>query len=313
MHKEMTQQAENHPCIPSISEPSAALPSISIYGSCASRDVFSLTQDKHFELKAYIARQSIISAVAPRIPEGALSLHNPSSFRQRAVECDLQKTAFEMLRQSKSDYLLIDLIDERFPLLPLFGSYVTASNEFYEIVPAQYRSTNSVDKHIENGKLYLGPVCTESAIQAFCERLQEIYRCDQVILHQAMFVDRYWSDTNRSYATLSTQERESNGTVKGIYQGIRAKANGFILKFGRKKRFAKHYLASNHRLNAILETMYSRIQFYLPGVHVIRELDGIAADENHKWGLAPMHYEQDYYRRVLSRLYEIAGLPKREG
>ena len=52
----------------------------------------------------------------------------------------------------------------------------------------------------------------------------------------------------------------------------------------------------------------TRIQAYLPGVHVIREIDGMAADENHKWGLAPMHYQKEYYDRVLGRIYEITGI-----
>lgn len=34
----------------------------------------------------------------------------------------------------------------------------------------------------------------------------------------------------------------------------------------------------------------------------------MAADENHKWGLAAMHDQPEYYARVLARLYEITGL-----
>lgn len=252
-------------------------PSLSIYGSCVSRDIFEFTQDDKFELKAYVARQSMISAVAPPLPDGAIPLQNPSQFRMRAVEYDLKKSAFAVLQESKSDYLLIDLIDERFPLLSIMGSLVTASNEFYESTPAEYRSVDKVEKRLKDGKLYLGDVCVEDAVQEFCTRLRQIYDPEQIIIHHATFVDQYLS------------------------------------KSGAQKRFAKHYLAANHRLNAILETMYSRIQFYLPGVYVIRETAGALADENHKWGLAPMHYEVDYYRRVLARLYEIADLAENKG
>ena len=252
-------------------------PSISIYGSCVSRDVFALAQDQRFELKAYVARQSMLSAVSPKIPKDALSLHNPSSFRQRAVEYDLQKTAFQVLRENKSDFLLIDLIDERFPLLPLFGSYVTASNEFYESVPEQYRSVASVQKCLKNGKLYLGNICAEAGVQEFCLRLSEIYNPEQIIIHYATFTDQYLS------------------------------------KSGKQTSFAKHYLSANHRINSILDVMYNRLACYLPGAHIIRETDGVLADENHKWGLAPMHYEVDYYRRVLARLYEIADLAENKG
>ena len=271
---------ERHP-LPAISHDHSVShsgpPSISIYGSCVSRDVFAIAQDDRFEIRSYIARQSILSAVAPPIPQGAIPLQNPSAFRLRAVECDLRKSAFAELRESKSDYLMIDLIDERFPLLPFSGSYITASNEFYESAPKSYSSAGTVKKHLKNGELYLGSLCIEDGIQAFCSRLGEIYRPEQVILHCAEFVDQYRS------------------------------------KSGEIERFTSHYLAENHRLNAILEAMFDRIQTYLPGVHVIRELGAPLSAEPHRWGLTPMHYEQSYYRRVLSRLYEIADLPENEG
>ena len=247
-------------------------PSLSIYGSCVSRDILAIANDTKFELRAYIARQSVISAVAPKIARGKIPLHNPSSFQMRAVECDLWKDAFQVLKASRSDYLLLDMIDERFPLFPLFGSYATASNEFYESAPKQYRSVEKLEKHLKDGELYFGEQCAENAVKEFCARLGEIYRPEQIILHYATMVDQY---------------RTKSGQIKS---------------------FPFYQLNANHRLNAVVETIYSRIQSYLPGVHVIREVDGMVADEGHKWGLAPMHYEQEYYVRVLTRLYEIAGL-----
>ena len=247
-------------------------PSISIYGSCVSRDIFELAHDTKFELKAYIARQSVISAVAPKIPEGKIVLQNPSPFRLRAVVHDFAKDTFEVLKESKSDYLLLDLIDERFPLLSLFDSYVTASNEFYESVPEQYRSTKKLSKSIKDGELYVGNRCVEDAVMQFCTRLKEIYSPEQIIIH---------------YATMLDQYRSTSGKVK---------------------TFPPHQLRASHQINAVMETICNRMKFYLPGVHVIHCVDGIVAEENHKWGLAPMHYEQKYYERVLRRLYEYSGL-----
>lgn len=247
-------------------------PSINIYGSCVSRDIFALAKDDKFELKSYIARQSVISAVAPKIPCVEIPLHNSSSFKMRVVEYDLHKSAFEVLKANKSDYLLLDMIDERFPLLPLFGSYATASNEFYESAPEKYCSAEKLEKHLKDGKLYLGEQCVEDAVKEFCSRLTEIYYPEQIIIHYATMLDQYRS------------------------------------KSGRVKTFPFYQLNANHRLNAVIEAIYSRIQSYLPGVYVIRESDGMVADENHKWGLAPMHYEQEYYVRVLNKIYQYTGL-----
>ena len=126
--------------------------SLSIYGSCVSRDVLTIANDTKFDLKVYIARQSMISAVAPKISEGAIPLENSSAFRKRVVESDLRKNAFELLKANKSDYFMLDLIDERFPLLRLFGSYVTASSEFYESAPKKYRLMDKLEKRLEDGK-----------------------------------------------------------------------------------------------------------------------------------------------------------------
>ena len=188
------------------------------------------------------------------------------------MESDLRKNAFELLKANKSDYFMLDLIDERFPLLRLFGSYVTASSEFYESAPKKYRLMDKLEKRLEDGKLYLGDYCVEDAVKEFCTRLKEIYAPEQIILHCASMLDYYRS------------------------------------KSGELTMFKPSKITANHQINAVMEAMCSRIQSYLPGLHVIQEIDGIVADENHKWGLATMHYQQEYYARVLARLYEIAGL-----
>ena len=51
--------------------------------------------------------------------------------------------------------------------------------------------------------------------------------------------------------------------------------------------------------------MYSRIEKNLPGINIIDEMEGTVASEKHKWGLAPMHYEEDYYYRVLTKILKI--------
>lgn len=245
---------------------------LSIFGSCVSRDVLAIANDTKFDLKAYIARQSVLSAVAAKIPEDEIPLQNPSAFQLRMVKSDLRKDAFQVLKANQSDYLLLDCIDERFPLLALCGSCVTASFEFYASTAQRYRSARKLEKHVKDGRLYLKDRCVEGAIEEFCARLREIYAPEQIILHYALMVNQYHA------------------------------------KSGQLTPFEPEKISANYCINGIIETIYSRIQAYLPGVHVIREIDGMAADENHKWGLAPMHYQKEYYDRVLGRIYEITGI-----
>lgn len=51
----------------------------------------------------------------------------------------------------------------------------------------------------------------------------------------------------------------------------------------------------------MLKYMYDFTEKYVKRLKVIDISDKYSADENHKWGLAPMHYQQEYY-------YEAAKL-----
>lgn len=52
--------------------------------------------------------------------------------------------------------------------------------------------------------------------------------------------------------------------------------------------------------NAKLDVMYEYVENILPPSSII-EVDKslLIADSNHKWGLSPFHYTDDYYRKML--------------
>ncbi|MGK3958291.1 DUF6270 domain-containing protein [Arthrobacter sp. R4] len=99
-----------------------------IYGSCVSRDAFQFPHDMH--LVDYVARSPLGSAFA-EIPS-ALDFSTASissSFQRRMVEIDLKKELASILRHSEYDLLLLDLIDERIPLMNYEHSVVAYSSE----------------------------------------------------------------------------------------------------------------------------------------------------------------------------------------
>jgi Family of unknown function (DUF6270)/Heparinase II/III-like protein/Heparinase II/III N-terminus len=111
---------------------SGTLLSVSIFGSCVSRDAFALdTAATNFRLAGYIARSSFASqSCAPWIDEDLLSGIS-SDFQRRMVRADLEKTLFTSPILLQSDVLLIDLIDDRFDLVEFRpGCFATASSEF---------------------------------------------------------------------------------------------------------------------------------------------------------------------------------------
>ena len=115
---------------------------IAILGSCISRDIFRHLKLDHL-VSEYRARTSIHSLTKKQI--GNIELVNlpDSKFQSKMVIADFEKTDLNL---SNSDFLIIDLIDERFELITNFGSVVTLSNEVLK-----YNEIGVLNKYIERG------------------------------------------------------------------------------------------------------------------------------------------------------------------
>lgn len=241
----------------------------SIFGSCVSRDLFEYAGETGLQVGRYIARESIISAVSAPVPVEESEIELTSPFQKKMVLADCAKSAFDRLRSNKSDFLMIDLIDERFDLIKLRGSLVTASNEVCEGLKKIIGGCEKVGKTYKEQRVWFGDEPVGGYVKTFCEKLREIYEPGQIFLHRALMTDFYL---------------DSAGEVR---------------------KFSRNYLEYNRKTNRILSYMYDLIENCLPGIHVIAEMDGTYASEKHKWGLAPMHYTDEYYFRVLEKVCEV--------
>jgi len=111
-----------------------------IYGSCVSRDTFEHLDPERFELVAYVARQSALSAYTRPVelmPPPTLE----SRFQQRMISGDFASSLRPQIAAAATDtdLVLIDLVDERLGayLLP-DGSVITRSVELMESGAEQY-------------------------------------------------------------------------------------------------------------------------------------------------------------------------------
>ena len=260
-----------------------------IYGSCVSRDIFEYDEMKDMKLLQYVARQSVLSCMSEPVSVSDEQIELDSPFQKRMVLMDLRKNTFDIFEENPGDYLLIDLIDERLPLGKLGNSYFTVSNEMAQGFNAKKYKTLS--KRVYGNKLcleyqstirfpfsikFLNRFCAkkdnmdcEEMIRMFCKRILSLYDQNQIILNRALLVDWY------------------------------------INEYGNVKLFPKNYLKFNSEANTVLSFMYDRLVSYMPNIHIVDEMEGVYADERHKWGLAPMHYQGDYYLRVIDRLKTI--------
>jgi len=101
-----------------------------IYGSCVSRDAVEVNDD--LTVAAYVARQSVISAMTPPVAVRSGQTGLASAFQRRMVVGDLGSDALKRIGEAGpgADIVLLDLIDERLGVLCVDGrSYATLSSE----------------------------------------------------------------------------------------------------------------------------------------------------------------------------------------
>lgn len=103
-----------------------------IYGSCVSRDSFEYFDAEKFELQAYHARHSLISAFSRASAESVADAQVTSRFQRRMLEEDAQALLTRRLYAGapRPDVFLWDLVDERMGVVELpTGGHLTVSNE----------------------------------------------------------------------------------------------------------------------------------------------------------------------------------------
>ena len=241
---------------------------VSIFGSCTSRDLFRLYPSDALELKTYIARQSVVSAVSEPVPLDEKSLVLDSPFQRTAVCRDFNKSAFDLLREDGSEWLIIDLIDERFSPVKMGTSYVTKSSVAVQggVIPedmhASTRTWNGTDFIIDG-------IGLKSYISRFAEKLLEIYEPDHIIIHRAMTVEQY-KDTK-----------------------------------GELHFYSEHELKVGNIVNQIISFMYNQLKECIPQAKVIDKISHYYGSEMHLWGLATVHYEDGYYADVMKKIVSL--------
>ncbi|MFC7594465.1 DUF6270 domain-containing protein [Terrabacter sp. GCM10028922] len=103
-----------------------------VHGSCVSRDTFEFLDPKAFELTAYVARQSLISAMGATAPAPVCLARLDSPFQRRMLAGDAASSLPGVMRKlaAEVDLVVLDLFDERLGVFEhLDGSFTTDSVE----------------------------------------------------------------------------------------------------------------------------------------------------------------------------------------
>ena len=88
---------------------------VTVYGSCVARDTVDLAGSDHFDVVAYVARQSLLSADHDASEHFPAEVEISSDFQRRMMTGDFAGNLEERLAEAapETDVLLWDLADER--------------------------------------------------------------------------------------------------------------------------------------------------------------------------------------------------------
>jgi hypothetical protein len=240
-----------------------------IFGSCVSRDLF---EDGVLRptVGSYAARSSIISAVAPPLAIDESRVVLSSAWQCRCVLADFHKTFLTSLHETPPDWLVIDLIDERFDLLRTKETCVTRSSAFEAAGLGEAADFEfELVRRMSNDARSL----FDDAAAQFASRVTEVMPAHRVVVHRALWCTRYRSD-------------------------------GEILTFTGDR------LALCERQNEMLNHGYDALASAFGGraESIEADPDQHLADAGHHWGLEPYHYEQAYNAYAIQKLRDAFGL-----
>lgn len=163
------------------------MPSITIAGSCVTRDAFEFDFGK-YSLQHYFARTSIVSLMSAPVPIDENDIKLDSKFQRKCVYNDLSKNFFREIKETKSDFIILDLIDERFNLLKTGDSFITNSHELKISKYSDKLSATEIKRDETQYPLW------EKAAKMFFEKLFLIYKPSEVILHKTFWKECYYDN-----------------------------------------------------------------------------------------------------------------------
>jgi hypothetical protein len=203
-----------------------------ICGSCVTRDAFEVRAHEH-ELPGYFARSSLVSQIAPPIEftEESLGEAGSKGWLRRSLTSDFGKNLIEQIEEIAPDGVIIDLIDERLPLMEIDGTLVTLS-------PYQ-TATPRLEPFVKDGRRI---VVTDPwrdaefrrAAKIVMHRLTEIVPPERILLHRAPYSLKTNSRKQKFKLEEKIASRRMNSILDAWYDVI-AEESG-CAQFSPKRR-----------------------------------------------------------------------------
>ncbi|MAK62727.1 MAG: hypothetical protein CMK09_17290 [Ponticaulis sp.] len=239
---------------------------IVVAGTCCTRDPL---QESGHEIVAFSTLVVWTALASPPIKfeDRYLEGTDHSSFIQRSIREQFEKTWFDRITSFDFDWLILDLLSERRALIEVGDSFLFENwtlqkspviNDMLKDYPrVTKRGPLPVDRWLE---------LTTPAI----DRFREVVDPSRVIVNRVVPGPGY---------------REPDGSIRPHPPGMR-----------------EEFDYNAEHLPAIYDAFCAR----LPGCHQIRTpRDLMVSDPDHRWGRGPFHYEAAFEDYVRSQINEI--------
>lgn len=253
---------------------------IGIIGSCVSKDtfrsVFNPNYKNEFEEVFNHARTSIVSLMQTPLflDDELIKSYDPNktdaqnSWNTQVIKNDMEKNVFQDLKNI--DYLILDFYFEAlFGVLSYKNTLIT--NNFWDLPSTQFyknlESKETLDMFNSPDKYFN---LWKKCCNDFFNYMNQNYPSVKIILNKVKMVDHVLKEDGSKYIDNNFTDRAE-------------RINPILNKF-------EDYIEENFNVDVI--DVFD---------------DSVYADESHIWGVAPVHYNKNYYNKVYQRIKEIVN------
>lgn len=248
---------------------SAKTPSVSVIGSCVSRDNFnsklSPEWKDYWALGPVFYQSSLVSLMSNPIAIAGNTFKDLDRHSFDVTAADFSKTFLDDLRDFTPDVLIVDCFaDVRFGVVEVDGSWITHN---------EWKVTRSSDfKHMSSGV----------QVDMLRDRSRYIELFEDACNRFAAYMGTYLPNTR----LVLNQARNVN-----LHRNLNAPGG----------RFSRDLVAKWNDSWAVLDRIFSTCC----GASILDPMDDdLQGASDHAWGPGPVHYESDYYDRFHSRLFQ---------
>jgi coenzyme F420-reducing hydrogenase beta subunit len=181
-----------------------------LFGSYNSREIINTAcTASNCKLSYQFSNSGIISLMSEKteIPSGSRMPGN--AFRAQMLRGDFEKT-FRFYDDSDVDYIIIDLLEERFDIAEYEGKYITLSDAFKDSdisFDGDYRILSNTEKKD----------IRKSKIDEFVAFLVKKYGLERIILLKTFLSEMYGDGSNLNYFDNGDEIMDFNKTLKELY------------------------------------------------------------------------------------------------